>query len=842
MAGNFYSKNQRRKKLVRDQTALNGIDFLDVSLDQNTLLLHFIHDLPGQPGGLPSTSGPLTKKNILIEGGQRILDVRAVSTKSAEKILEIAINKPGDFSVYRLLLIKSPQDRTCPEGFDPQLREIEFSFKVSCPGESGRVLQESQPSEIQKEPQIDYQAKDYSSFRRLMLDRLSVIMPRWKERHPSDVMVAIVELLAYAGDYLSYYQDAVAGEAYIETARKRNSIRRHVRLLDYRMDEGCNSRLWVCFEAETYNCESKKTDAGKTYSTDLTRADEIEDTEIESIRLAKGDMLLTSCGAEETVIEPDTTGHWKMLISASGSMVFELLHDTTILQAHNMIFFYTWSQEVCYLPKGTTSATLYDSNNKRKKLHLHAGDVLIFEEVKGTEEGRDPDPAHRHAVRLTHVQTGMDPLNKQAIVEIDWHNEDALPWPMPISMIINGLICKDVFCARGNVALADQGRTVEKKDMVPPEVPQEGIYHPSLADKNITFSTIYDHRSAQSQSASSCITQKSYNALPAVELKGDGSTWTSRPDLLESGRFSPHFVVEMDEDGRAFLRFGDNILGRRPSPEAILQATYRVGNGESGNVGPDSIVHIVPYKSAKSAQSNSLRISKVRNPLPAQGGKDGELTDQVRLYAPYVFKRNERGVTEADYSAVALRYPGVNNAVATLRWTGSWHTMFVAVDRKDGLAIDSEFKRGLRSFLEQFRLAGHDIEIEGPTFVPLHIAFTVHVKPNYLPVDVKNGLLKVFCLGFLPDGRRGFFHPDNFTFGQPVFLSQIVDLAMEVAGVSWIDTSDTKKHHFHRWGKPSKVEIRQGVILLGRLEIARLENDPNAPENGKIEFFMAGGL
>jgi hypothetical protein len=29
---------------------------------------------------------------------------------------------------------------------------------------------------------------------------------------------------------------------------------------------------------------------------------------------------------------------------------------------------------------------------------------------------------------------------------------------------------------------------------------------------------------------------------------------------------------------------------------------------------------------------------------------------------------------------------------------------------------------------------------------------------------------------------------------------------------------------------------------LGRLEIARLDNDPNAPENGKVEFDMRGGL
>ena len=67
-------------------------------------------------------------------------------------------------------------------------------------------------------------------------------MPDWQETHAPDLGVALVELLAYAGDYLSYYQDAVATEAYLGTARQRISVRRHARLVDYRMHEGCNAR------------------------------------------------------------------------------------------------------------------------------------------------------------------------------------------------------------------------------------------------------------------------------------------------------------------------------------------------------------------------------------------------------------------------------------------------------------------------------------------------------------------------------------------------------------------------------------------------------------------------
>ena len=51
--------------------------------------------------------------------------------------------------------------------------------------------------------------------------------------------MTMVELLAYAGDLLHYRLDAVATEAFLDTARLRTSVRRHARLVDYRMHDGC---------------------------------------------------------------------------------------------------------------------------------------------------------------------------------------------------------------------------------------------------------------------------------------------------------------------------------------------------------------------------------------------------------------------------------------------------------------------------------------------------------------------------------------------------------------------------------------------------------------------------
>ncbi len=51
-------------------------------------------------------------------------------------------------------------------------------------------------------------------------------------RRRQELGVALVELLAYVGDKLSDAQDAAASEAYLDTARRRISVRRRGRLVD----------------------------------------------------------------------------------------------------------------------------------------------------------------------------------------------------------------------------------------------------------------------------------------------------------------------------------------------------------------------------------------------------------------------------------------------------------------------------------------------------------------------------------------------------------------------------------------------------------------------------------
>jgi len=316
-----------------------------------------------------------------------------------------------------------------------------------------------------------------------------------------------------------------------------------------------------------------------------------------------------------------------------------------------------------------------------------------------------------------------------------------------------------------------------------------------------------------------------------TELTGDSGTgaltWDLRADLLNSNDEANHAVMELDNAGVATLRFGDDDNGARPESGTEFTITYRVGNGPEGNVGTGSIRHIV---------SSNDKLKAVYNPLPAQGGLAAETPAQIRRRAPQAFRTQLRAVTPEDYAEFTTAQQGVQQAATTPRWTGSWHTQTITVDREGGLPLDHDFESRLAGGLERYRMAGHDLNFKDPVFVALQLEMQVCVSRDYFRSDVKQALLEIFNSGVRTNGRLGLFHPDNFSFGQTFYLSPIYAAARQVRGVSSVQIT-----RFSRQGDDDPKPLSDRFIHLGRLEIARLENNPNFPEHGVLKLTMLGG-
>ena len=466
---------EKRKAAVIGNPTLNGIDYLEVlgfdaeplGLPPQTILM--VRCLKAAPTGLTPDN------NIIIAGGESITSIRVTfvtpantppasmtaaqqnyftSLPGAADILLIGVSAAGDFSPYILRLVNSATQAQEDSfevtevlaGFDPQLAEVEFFFKVECPPFFDcQPPAPDCPPDLPAPPAINYLAKDYGSFRTTILDRLSQLLPAWNASSEADLGIALAELIAYIGDSLSYKQDAVATEAYLQTARSRISLRRHALLVDYRVHDGCNARAWMQLQVNV------------------------------AVDLTTGTRFYTSAPGMPSKL----AGNERAALDA-GVIVFEAMQEAHLLPEHNQMPFYTWGEADCCLAQAATEATLLGSFPK-----LQAGDVLIFQEMIGPQTGNtaDADQRHRCAVRLTKVTTAdaagnplVDPLFEQGtgkpitspaqaptpVTEIQWSADDALPFPVCISSKYLDSQQKeqnlpDVSKAFGNVVLADHG-------------------------------------------------------------------------------------------------------------------------------------------------------------------------------------------------------------------------------------------------------------------------------------------------------------------------------------------------------------------------------------------------
>jgi len=815
-------QKDERRDAVRRMNGWNGIDYVEVAQDQRSLSVYFLGKLPREF----AANKPGLEHYLRIEGGERITDIKITDVDPAinedpeqDDVLVVSLDKAGDFSPYTLRLVGV-------EKVDPRYSSVSFSFKIDCPSDldCGPAC-ECEPVALPV-PEINYLAKDYASFRQLILDRMALLIPGWQERHVPDLGVALVELLAYEGDYLSYYQDAAATEAYLDTARQRVSVRRHVRLVDYLLHEGCNARAFLAMEVDS---EVELHPRNVSFITGLNDALADRRTILEW-----DDLREVSSGAYE-VFEP-----------------FDRESTIHLYPAHNEIHFHGWGRKQCCLELGATSAALIDAG-----LHLEAGDVLIFEEVIGPVTGvsADADPNRRHAVRLIRVTKGEDPVvltpdgKPTPYLEVEWAEEDALPFTLCVSAIGSAPTCAyldNISVARGNTVLVDHGRTWEPVDLgcVPTDHTEAecicvgrasdvramaGRFSPSLEKTPLTFRAPL----AVSAPAVGMQTQDPRAALPQLWLCSQPpAPWEARYDLISSTGTDAHFVVEIDNDGIAHLRFGDGELGMCPPAGGTFHTAYRTGNGANGNVGAESISRLVLNNESLSGVGITIR-----NPLPARGGMEAEPMAEAKLFAPHLFRTSiERAIIAEDYEELAERNPKVQRASTEIVWTGSWYEADIAIDPYGGEHVCGDLLAGIGMDLEQYRRMGHDLHMEPAIYVPLDLELEVCARPGFQRAHVRAALLNVFSTRILKGGGKGFFHPDNLSFGVGIDLSVIIATAQAVPGVECI-----RVVQFHRLFEPPNKELENGVLPLASNEIAQLDNDPNHPEYGKLVIEVHGG-
>ena len=308
--------------------------------------------------------------------------------------------------------------------------------------------------------------------------------------------------------------------------------------------------------------------------------------------------------------------------------------------------------------------------------------------------------------------------------------------------------------------------------------------------------------------------------LLITELGGIPEPWALQESLAFSRADQRDFIIDINEDDQATIRFGDGAFGAIPEAGSIVRVTYRVGGGPHGNVVANSIQTIVD------APQLSLLGAQITNKNAATGGAQRESIKHAVDHAPAVFRSLKRAVTAEDYQALARNFGGVGKvrAVGT-----NWNTVTLYVAPEGGGHVSDVLEANLLAYFEDKRPLSTMIEIEDVDYVRIYVTALIGVEPYYseqaLLEQAKQQVANKL-LGF-----------ENVDFGKTIYLSKFFEVLEDIPGIAFVRITEFRRE---REMRPDQSGITIGKLLFEKHELPSIPNQRDDVVNH--DAFYADGI
>lgn len=367
-------------------------------------------------------------------------------------------------------------------------------------------------------------------------------------------------------------------------------------------------------------------------------------------------------------------------------------------------------------------------------------------------------------------------------------------WTIVLDAKLTATYVRATVVVHGNVATATHGETVA-------QVLGSGQANAAFQRFTLAHAPLTQRRSTADPSGVGA----------ALDVRVNDVRWDEAPTLYGARPGDRAYVLRTDEQGRAYVQFGDGGAGARlPSGSNNVRARYRTGLGAAGNVGAGALAQLI---------DRPLGAKGVSNPAAAGGGVDPEGEAAARASIPLAVRTLGRAVSLLDYEDYARAYAGVAKAQAAVLPLRAGRTVVVTVAFTGDGDGEGDGDAGARLGELAASLRSHgdphvELEVVAYRQTTFHAGLKVAVDPAYEPKPV---------LAAVEAALRSAYSFEARGFGDPVERSRIVAVAHSVSGVVAVDI-DVLYLHGHAAGlaerlvaQPPEVAAGGGAIGAGLL-------------------------
>jgi len=245
----------------------------------------------------------------------------------------------------------------------------------------------------------------------------------------------------------------------------------------------------------------------------------------------------------------------------------------------------------------------------------------------------------------------------------------------------------------------------------------------------------------------------------ASDNTGMEDVWSYADSYIDLTADSKVYFLQEKETGMYELFFGDNFLGKTPTPGSVVIVEYLETSADEAN-GIDAF-------SASVTGLGTITVNSV-----SSGGSLEESVASIKFLAPRFYKSQSRAVTEDDYtSAVMKEYPNTDSVYVYGGETvipPQYGKVFIALKPKSGSALTTSEKINLANTLKKNRsVVSITPEIVDPDYIDLVLDCLVTYDPSLTSVNV--GTLKALIVAYL------FIYSSSTleTFGSNFYVSKI---------------------------------------------------------------------
>lgn len=267
----------------------------------------------------------------------------------------------------------------------------------------------------------------------------------------------------------------------------------------------------------------------------------------------------------------------------------------------------------------------------------------------------------------------------------------------------------------------------------------------------------------------------------AVVVAADG-TYTQVTDFLSSSSSDRHFVVVVDQNDKARLRFGNGTLGA--IPVGTINVAYKTGGGEAGNVAQGAIKVI--EGSWTDAFGTAVSVS-VTNAAKASGGSNRMSNATIKARAPASVRAPVNSIAREDFVINAKRLGGVARALmltsnedpAVPENTGKLHVIPVG-GGSPSTALKAAVKTQVTvTYPSPLTFV---VDVVDPVYKTVNVEARIHLRAGFSGATVKAAIQSALALWFAITNDDG-SENTNVDFG-----ANYLDADGEVeAAIPWSD-------------------------------------------------------